>query len=103
MVPRKKTREDSLVLVLRVHTNFPDLNSILREVLDNTTPFLSYESLHPGGYILGNDLLTRHARLNHQVALSVNLLEYAIDNVSRCCHLDCHRVYLFNLGSALIG
>lgn len=104
MVPRKKTRGESPgYIVLWVHTNFPDLNSILREVLDNTTPFLSYESLHPGGYILGNDLLTRHTCFNHQVALSINLPEYAIDDVSRCCHLDCHRINLFNLGSALIG
>lgn len=105
MVPRKKTRGFSpgLIVLLWMHTNFPDLNSILREVLDYATSFLTYESLHPGGHILGNDLLTWHARLNHQVALSINLPEYAIDDVSRRCHLDCHRINLFNLGSALIG
>ena len=88
MVPRKKNQGFSLVLVLWVHTNFPDLNSIFREVLDNTTPFLSYESLHPGGYILGNDLITWHTCLNHQVALSINLSKYAIDDMSRRCHFN---------------
>lgn len=104
MVPRKKTRGESpgLIVLLWMHTNFLDLNSILREVLDNAAPFLSYESLHPGGYILRNNLITWHTCLNNQVALSINLPEYAIDNMSRCCHLDSHRIYLFNLGCTLI-
>ena len=105
MLSRKKTRGGISPghIVLWVHPKFPDLNSILREVLDDATSFLSYEPLHPGGYILGDDLITRYTCLNHQVALSVNLPEYAIDNMSRCCHFNGHRINLFDLGSALIG